>query len=115
MRVAEEQVGAHAAQLLERKQPQLVKPVVHQCTAFCLRCEDRHKADEVAWKPRPQPGRNSAGPSWPRLLDAKDVVNQHALDVQSFEHGANDLDVLGPRATDVNLAARYTGHDRPAS
>jgi len=30
VRIAEEQVGAHPAHLLEREQPQLVQPVVHQ-------------------------------------------------------------------------------------
>ncbi len=61
MRIAEEQIRAHPAQLLEREQTQLVHPVVDQRRALGLRREHGHQADEVAREARPQAGRDAAG------------------------------------------------------
>ena len=54
--IAEKEVGAHAAHLFQRKQPQFVHPVVNQRRAVSLRCQHGHEADEVAWKAGPEPG-----------------------------------------------------------
>src|SRR4029079_12886807 len=56
VRITEEEIAAHAAQLLEREQAQLVQPVVHEGLALGLRRQQRDKADEIAGKPRPQAG-----------------------------------------------------------
>ena len=71
MRIAEEEIGAHAAQLLEREQTQLVQPVVDQRAAVGLGREHRHQADHVARKPRPQTGRDPAAPRAAGRRDAQ--------------------------------------------
>src|SRR6185295_8957835 len=53
VRVGEEHVGAHAAQLLEREESQLVHPVVDERAPVGLRRQDGHEADQVAWESRP--------------------------------------------------------------
>ena len=44
MRIAEKQIRAHAAQLFESKQAQLVQPVVNEGSPFRLRGEHGHQA-----------------------------------------------------------------------
>ena len=60
VRIAEEQVGAHAAHLLEREEPQLVQPVVHERAPGGLRRKHGDQAHQVARKPRPEAGRDAA-------------------------------------------------------
>jgi hypothetical protein len=48
VRVAQEQIGAHPRQLLEREQAQLVHPVVDQRLAVGLRGQHGDQADHVA-------------------------------------------------------------------
>ena len=54
VRIAQKQIGPHAAELLQREQAQLVHPVVNQRPALGLRGEHRDEADEIAREARPQ-------------------------------------------------------------
>ena len=116
VRIAEEQVGAHAAQLLEREQPQLVHPVVHERPPFGLRREHGHEADQVARKPRPQAGGDAAGRL--QASTARRGRRRRRIEHSTFSRfrtARDDFHVLGARAAHVDLAAGDRGDDRPAA
>ena len=115
MRIAEKQVGAHAAHLLERKQPQLIHPVVDQRRAVGLRRQHRDQADQVARKSRPQAGRDAAGADQLRRLDAEHVAVLLAVDVHLREDRRDHFHVDRPRAADVDVAAGDRADHRPTA
>ena len=116
VRIAEEQIGAHAAHLLEREQPQLVQPVVDERPAFGLRRQHGHQADQVARKPGPQAGRDPAGRLRLRLLDAEHVAVAcaHSMFIR-FSTAATTSMSSARAPRDLDLAAGDRGDDRPAA
>jgi hypothetical protein len=115
MRIAEEEIAAHPAQLLEREEPQLVQPVVDQRLSFGLGCKHGDEADEVTRKTRPQAGRDAAGCARSRLLDAEQLPHHGTLDVHPREDRRHHLHVLGAGAGDADLTSGYRRDHRPAS
>src|SRR5262245_40668982 len=115
MRIAEEQVCAHATELFERKQSELIQPVVDESTALRLGREYRDEAHQIAWKTWPQPGRDFSCGLRNRLLDAKRVGLYRTLDVQPLQHRGNHFHVLSARAANFDFTLRNRGHDCPTS
>ena len=60
--IAEEEVGAHAAQLLQRKEPQLVHPVVNEGSAVRLRRQHGGETHHVAGESGPRSGGDLGAP-----------------------------------------------------
>ncbi len=115
MRIAEEKVGAHRAQLLEGEQPQLVHPVVHQRLAFGLRGEDRDEAHHVARESRPQARRDASGRCQRRRRHDETIVVPRAFEAHLLERGTDDLEVGPAGAGHLDRATRDCGNDSPTS
>ena len=108
MRVAQEDVGVHPAQLLEREQPQLVHPVVDQRPALGLRRQDGEQADHVARKPRPQPRDQPAARdastrrctrTAPPLMSHGTCIRCRTLTIGSRSSGSAPRTSIAPRVT----------------
>src|SRR5262249_47973957 len=114
VRVAEEQVSAHPAQLLEREQPQLVHPIVDQRLAVTLRGEHGHEAHEVTWEARPQARRDPPSRSqFGRWTYMKDAVFERTGDLHPGEDGRDDLHVFRACAEYLDFAASHGSHHCP--
>src|SRR4029079_9064525 len=85
MRVAEEEAGAHRAQLLKGEESQLVQPVVDQRAAIGLSRQDGDEADHVAWKPGPQSRRDSPQRGQRRGFDEEPVVVESTVQAHPAE------------------------------
>src|SRR5581483_5987876 len=83
VRVAEKEIRAHAAQLLEREQTQLVHPVVHERLTARGRCENGDQADHVARESRPQPRREATRSFRMRSIYPERLAVNRALDVHA--------------------------------
>ena len=115
MRVAQEQVGAHRAHLLEGEQAQFIQPVVHQGAALGLRRQHRYKADQIAREARPQPGCDAARCLRLGMADAKPVALHRALDGEPLQDGPDDFHVFGPGAAYDDVAAGNRPHHCPTA
>ena len=115
MRVGKEQIGTHAAHLLERKEPQLVHPVVNQRATDRLRRQHRDQAHQITRKGRPQPGGDTTNRARLRRLHREHAVAHTALHVHPFQHRRHDFDVLVTGAFNRHLSACNRRNHRPAS
>ncbi len=115
MGIAEEQVSAHAAHLLQREQPKFVEPVVHQRGAVRARGQHGHQADEVAWETRPQSGRDASGADQLAGAHAEHIVVLRAIDVHLAQHAGHDFHVHRPRAANLDFPAGDGADHRPAA
>ena len=115
MWIAQKQIRAHATELFEREQPELVQPVVDQGTAFRLRRQHCHEAHKVARKTGPQPSCDFSGGLRIRLLHPKRVGLHGALHVQAFQDGGDDLHVFGSRSADIDFTLGDGSDNRPTA
>ena len=113
VRVAEKQIRAHSAHLLERIEPQLVHPVVHERRSGRLRRQHGHEADEIARESGPQSRRDAAGVDQRARLDTKYAAVVLAVHVHALQHGAHDFHVFGPRSAHLNRAVGDGADDGP--
>ena len=81
MWIAEKQICAHAAQLLEGEETQLVQPVVDQRAALGLRREHGDEAHEIARESRPETCSDPSGGFRLRTFNLEDVTIHAAFDV----------------------------------
>ena len=115
MRIAQEEIRAHAAQLLQREESQLVEPVVHERLSLALRRQHGDKAHHVARESRPETGGDPSCGMRPRSMHAEHIAVHRAFDLHALQYRGNHFDVLGTRAANLDLASSHRGDDRPAS
>ena len=115
VRIAEKQIGAHAAQLLEREQPQLVQPVVHQRLPSACVASTVTRLTRSLGNPGHRPVVIRPAAFGVDRVDPKRSPSiAHAM-CHPLEHRGDHFHVFRARAVDIDLAAGDGGNDRPAA
>src|SRR5437868_2455421 len=98
MWIAEEEIRAHAGELLEREQSELVHPVVDQRLALGLRREDGDEAHHVAREAGPETRGQAADRLDLRLVDAEAVAPEIDAQLHALQDRDDRLHVDGADA-----------------
>ena len=115
VRIAEEQIRLHRAELLEREQAQLVHPVVDQRPPIGLGRQHGDEADHVARESRPESGRDASRGGQRPVLDDEAVVFGHAVQTHLAAAAPRRLPCrCRARAGDFDVTAGYRRDYAPA-